>query len=362
MPMERVHNFCAGPCTLPVSVIEELAAELPDFRGSGMSLIEMSHRAADYDDVHMETLNLLRELTEAPDDFSIQLIQGGATLQFAMVPMNLLVGGAEAGYVVSGTWGKKAFADAAKVGSAYQAWSGADSGFTTMPSTGDLDVRPDSRFVHITSNETIGGIRMPEFPEIDTPLVGDMSSDYLSRPIPWSQFDVVYGGAQKNLGPAGMAVVFVRRSVIDEAPADLPAYLAYDTHHDGDSLANTPPMFTIWATNKVLKWMKASGGVAAMEQRAADRSGRIYGAIDDSGGFYRSPVDLACRSHMNIVFRLPSEDLEATFLTEAQAAGFENLPGHRSVGGIRASVYNAMPDESVDALVEFMSDFAARNG
>ncbi len=362
MPKERVHNFCAGPCTLPVSVIEELAAELPDFRGSGMSLIEMSHRAADYDDVHMETLSLLRELTEAPDDFSIQLIQGGATLQFAMVPMNMLADGAEAGYVVSGTWGKKAYADAVTVGSVYQAWSGGDSGFTSMPSTGDLDVRPGSRFVHITSNETIGGIRMPEFPDIDVPLVGDMSSDYLSRPIPWPKFDVVYGGAQKNLGPAGVAIVFVRQSVLDQAPESLPAYLAYRTHHEGDSLANTPPMFTIWATNKVLKWMRESGGISAMEKRAAERSARIYGTIDTSGGFYRSPVDEACRSHMNIVFRLPSEDLEATFLSEAQAAGFENLPGHRSVGGIRASVYNAMPDESVDALVEFMSDFAARNG
>lgn len=360
--MERVHNFCAGPCTLPVSVIEELAEELPDFRGSGMSLIEMSHRAQDYDDVHMETLDLLRELTEAPDDFSIQLIQGGATLQFAMVPMNMLGGGAEAGYVVSGTWGKKAFVDGATVGNAYQAWSGADGGFRSMPSANDLDVRPGSRFLHITSNETIGGIRLPEFPDVDLPLVGDMSSDYLSRPIPWSKFDLVYGGAQKNLGPAGMAVVFVRRSVIDEAPGDLPSYLAYRTHHEGDSLANTPPMFTIWATNKVLKWMKDNGGVPAMQQRAADRSSRVYNAIDSSGGFYRSPVEATCRSQMNIVFRLPTEDLEAAFLDEAQAAGFENLPGHRSVGGIRASVYNALPDESVDALVGFMFDFAARNG
>lgn len=360
--MQRIHNFCAGPCTLPVSVIEELSAELPDFRGSGMSLIEMSHRSAGYDDVHMETLSLLRELTEAPDDFSIQLIQGGATLQFAMVPMNLLSDDTEAGYVVSGTWGKKAYADASTVGSAYQAWSGADQGFTSMPAVDDLEVRPRSRFLHITSNETIGGIRMPEFPTVDVPLVGDMSSDYLSRPIPWSMFDVVYGGAQKNLGPAGMAVVFVRKSVIEEAPENLPAYLAYATHHDGDSLANTPPMFTIWATNKVLKWMKANGGVPAMARRAADRSSQLYDAIDSSDGFYRSPVDEASRSHMNIVFRLTSEDLEATFLTEAEQAGFENLAGHRSVGGIRASVYNSMPDESVDALIGFMADFAARNG
>ncbi len=360
--MERVHNFCAGPCTLPVSVIAELADELPDFRRSGMSIIEMSHRAQDYDDVHMETLDLLRELSGAPDDFSIQLLQGGASLQFAMVPMNLLDGDAEAAYVVSGTWGKKAFADAVKVGAAYQAWSGADGGFTTMPSADEIDVRPDTRYLHITSNETIGGIRLPDFPDVDVPMVGDMSSDYLSRPIPWDRFDVVYGGAQKNLGPAGMAVVFVRRSVIDSVPDSLPSYLDYATHHEGHSLANTPPMFTIWATNKVLKWMKDNGGVDAMQRRAAERSGRLYRAIDESGGFYTSPVEVACRSHMNIVFRLPSEEQEEVFLAEAQAAGFENLPGHRSVGGVRASVYNALPDESVDALVAFMSDFAARAG
>ncbi len=360
--MERVHNFCAGPCTLPVSVIDELAHELPNFRGSGMSLIEMSHRAGDYDEVHMETLSLLRELTGAPDEFSVQLIQGGASLQFAMVPMNVLGQGDQAAYIVSGTWGKKAFEDGAKVAGAYQAWSGADNGYTSMPAVDDLELRPDTRYLHVTSNETIGGIRLPEFYDVDMPMVGDMSSDYLSRPIPWSKFDVVYGGAQKNLGPAGMAVVFVRTSIIDNAPAGLPGYLSYATHHAGDSLANTPPMFTIWATNKVLKWMKANGGVDAMEQRAGDRSARLYQAIDGSDGFYRSPVDEQSRSHMNIVFRLGSEDLEAKFLAEAGAAGFENLPGHRSVGGIRASVYNAMPDRSVDALVEFMTDFAARNG
>jgi len=360
--MERVHNFCAGPCTLPVSVINELADELPDFQGSGMSLIEMSHRAAAYDEVHRETLRLLRQLTNAPDDFSIQLIQGGASLQFAMVPMNMLAPDHEAGYVVSGTWGKKALADAAKVGKAYPAWSGADDGFIAMPTVDQLDVRPGSRYLHITSNETIGGIRLPDFFDVDLPMVADMSSDYLSRPIPWDKFDLVYGGAQKNLGPAGMAVVFVRDSVMESAPDTLPAYLGYGTHHKGDSLANTPPMFTIWATNKVLRWMMDHGGVTVMEERAANRSARIYGAIDGSHGFYRCPVDPAYRSHMNIVFRLADESLEPTFLSEADANGFKNLPGHRSVGGVRASVYNGLPDESVDALVEFMNQFASSHG
>jgi len=360
--MERVHNFCAGPCTLPVSVLEELAAELPNYGNSGMSLIEMSHRAALYDEVHMETLQLLRQLTAAPDDFSIQLLQGGASLQFAMVPMNLLANDAEAGYVVSGTWGKKAYADAAKVGKAYSAWSGADGNFTSMPSVEQLDLRDGSRYLHITSNETIGGIRMPDFYDIGVPMVADMSSDYLSRPIPWEKFDLVYGGAQKNLGPAGMAVVFVRKSVIEAAPEGLPAYLSFATHDAADSLANTPPMFTIWATNKVLKWMQDHGGVEGMQRRAADRSSRIYDAVESSGGFYRSPVDSNHRSHMNIVFRLRSEDKEPVFVSEAAANGLENLAGHRSVGGIRASVYNALPDESVSALVDFMAEFAARHG
>ena len=189
-----------------------------------------------------------------------------------------------------------------------------------------------------------------------------MSSDYLSRPIPWEKFDLVYGGAQKNLGPAGMAVVFVRKSVIEHAPDNLPGYLSYATHDAGDSLANTPPMFTIWATNKVLKWMQDNGGVAGMEQRALERSSRLYSAIDGSGGFYRSPVDTDMRSHMNIVFRLAAEDMETVFLAEAEANDLVNLAGHRSVGGIRASFYNALPDESVDALIDFMTDFAARNG
>lgn len=360
--MNRVHNFCAGPCTLPVSVLEELTQELPDFGGSGMSLIEMSHRDKAYDAVHHETLDLLRDLAEVPDDFSVQLIQGGATLQFAMVPMNLLGSGTKAGHVVSGTWGKKALADGMKVGSAYAAWSGADDGFIRMPTEDELELEPDTRYLHITSNETIGGIRLPDFYQPNVPMVGDMSSDYLSRPIPWDRFDVVYGGAQKNLGPAGMAVVFVRQSVVDAVPDTLPAYLSYRTHHEGDSLANTPPMFTIWATNKVLRWIKENGGVPAMQKRAEERSSRVYQAIDGTGGFYRSPVDPAYRSHTNVVFRIGNQDLESTFLSEAKANHFENLKGHRSVGGIRASIYNGLPDESVDALVDFMGDFARQHG
>ncbi len=357
-----IHNFCAGPCVLPDEVLAELADELPNFDATGMSLIEMSHRSGDYDKVHHETLDLLRQLTSAPDDFSIMFIQGGASLQFAMLPMNVLPADRTAGYVVSGTWGKKALADAEKLGSAYSAWDGADGGYARMPTVDELDIKPGTSFLHVTSNETIGGIRMAEFADPGIPMLADMSSDYLSRPIPWDRFAVVYGGVQKNLGPAGMAVVFARTELLDSIPSGVPAYLSYNTHHKGDSLANTPPMFTIWATNKMLKWIKANGGLEAMDARSERRSGVIYDAIDSSNGFYRSPVDAASRSRMNIVFRLADEDLEAAFLTEADANGMKNLKGHRSVGGIRASVYNALPDASVDALAQFMSDFAASHG
>lgn len=362
--MQRAHNFCAGPCTLPTSVLDELAAELPNYGNSGMSLIEMSHRSPEYDAVHHETMNLARQVFEVPEEFSVLLLQGGATLQFAMVPMNLLApgSGARAGYVVSGSWAKKALGDARHSGAAYAAWSGEESGYTTLPALDHLDLEDGTSFVHVTSNETIGGIRFNEFADPGVPLVADMSSDYMSRPIPWDRFDLVYGGAQKNLGPAGLAVVFIRNSVLERLPRDMPDYLSYHYHADGDSLANTPPVFSIWATGKTLAWMAANGGVAEMERRAAKRSSMIYDLIDASDGYYTNPVDHAFRSHMNIVFRLPTPELEAAFLAQADEAGLKNLKGHRSVGGIRASVYNALPTESVQALVDFMGAFAQANG
>ena len=360
--MERVHNFCAGPCTLPLPVIEELAAELPEFGGSGMSLIEMSHRDPVYDEVHHETLSLLRELCAVPDDISVLLLQGGATLQFAMLPMNLLGDDAIGAYTVTGSWAKKALADADLIGRTSVAWDGADSGYTTMPSADDLDLDNGLRYLHITSNETIGGIRLPEFYDLPVRQVADMSSDYLTRPIPWDRFDVVYGGAQKNLGPAGLAVAFVRNSVLEEIPPTVPSYLSYRYHAEADSLANTPPVFSVWATGKVLRWIRDNVGVAAMGKRAAERSAMVYDAVDNSGGFYRSPVDRACRSHTNVVFRLGSDNLEARFLAGAEERKLMNLKGHRSVGGVRASIYNALPTDSVEALVGYMADFAAANG
>jgi phosphoserine aminotransferase len=358
----RVHNFCAGPCTLPLPVLEEVQSELLDFRGSGMSVIEMSHRSPEYEEVHDETLALFRENYAVPDDFSILFLQGGATLQFAVVPMNLLREGMRAGYVRSGTWGSGALKDAAAWGAAYAAWDGEPISFTRMPSEDELEIQPDTRYVHVTSNETIEGIRMPSFPDVDVPLVGDMSSDYLSRPIPWERFDLVYGGAQKNLGPAGLAVMVVRTSLFEAMNPDLPSYLRLGAHADKNSLMNTPPMFAIYVTGKTLRWMRERGGVVAMEERADRRSGAVYDAIAGSGGFYRSPVEPADRSHMNVVFRSPSDELDAAFLKGAEQQGLVNLKGHRSVGGIRASIYNAMTDEGVDALVGFMAAFRDANG
>ena len=357
----RVHNFCAGPCTLPVSVLEEVRDELLDFGGTGMSIVEASHRADAYDAVHMGALADFRELASVPDEFTVLFLQGGASLQFGQVPMNLLAPGETAGYVNTGAWGGKALSEARLVADVYEAWSGADDGFTRMPRADEVQVRDAARYVHLASNETIGGIRFSNFPELGLPLVADMSSDFLSRPIDWDRFDLVYGGAQKNLGPAGLAVVVVRTDLLGRSSRDLVSYLDYRTHASADSMANTPPMFPIYVMGKVLTWMKASGGLGEFERRAARRADLVYGAIDNSDGWYRSPVDEANRSHMNIVFRLPDDDLEKRFMAEAATAGMVNLKGHRSVGGIRASVYNAMPIESVETLVGFMVDFRSAN-
>lgn len=355
----RAVNFSAGPCTLPLSVLEEARAEFLEFGKSGMSLIEMSHRSPAYGEVHEDARALAASVFGMPDDFEVLLLQGGATLQFAMVPMNLLQPGAAGGYVESGSWAKKALADGAHHGELYRAWSGEDGGYTAMPLQGEVEVREATRYLHVTSNETIGGIRMTQWPNVGPPLVADMSSDYLSRTIPWDRFDLIYGGAQKNLGPAGVTLVFVRRAALADTNEQLASYLRYPVHAEARSLHNTPPVFSIWMMGKVLAWMEDQGGLAEMERLAATRSSMIYETIDESDGFYRSPVSTPDRSHMNVVFRLPSEDLEARFIAGAESEDMVGLKGHRSVGGIRASMYNAMPVEGVAALVTFMHEFRA---
>lgn len=357
----RVHNFCAGPCTLPLEVLEEAQSELVDLGGAGMSVMEMSHRSKEYDAVHQEAMQLCMDVYRVPDDFGVMFVQGGATLQFAMVPMNLLGDGERGAYIDSGSWGSAAIRDGKPHGDIYTAWDGSAEKYSRMPSTEEIELQAATRYLHVTSNETIGGIRVTEWPDVDVPLVVDMSSDYMSRSVPWEKFDLVYGGVQKNLGPAGMAIVFVRKSILETTNRNLASYLRYDIHHDKESLFNTPPVFVIYMLGKVLKWMHGKGGLDVIEQEAAAKAGRLYDVIDD-GNYYHCPVDSVNRSHMNVVFRLPSDDLEAKFLAEAKAAELLNLKGHRSVGGCRASIYNAMPMEGVETLAGFMRDFRANNG
>lgn len=354
----RVHNFGAGPCTLPLDVLEEARDEMLDFGGAGMSIMELSHRSPVYEQVHREALGLAAEVAGSPDEFEVLALQGGATLQFGMVPLNLLDEGERGGYVVSGSWASKALADARPVRPAYPAWDGAGDEFRRMPGPTEPVVEPGTRYLHVTSNETIEGLRMIDWPDVGVALVADASSEFLARRIPWDRFDLVYGGAQKNLGPAGLTLVFVRRTALrPEVAGRLPSYLRYDWHAGSGSLANTPPMFPIYLMGKVLRRLRDRGGAAALERESAEKAGMLYRVIDESDGFYTNPVERAYRSHMNVVFRLPDGDQEARFLSEADAAGFVGLKGHRSVGGCRASLYAALEPASAAALAEFMEDF-----
>ena len=360
--MKRVHNFSAGPCTLPLEVLEETQGEFLDFADNGMSIIEDSHRGPSYEKIHQNALSSFRRLTNLPDDFAVLFLQGGATLQFAQSAMNLLTEDEIAGYVNTGVWGQKSLEDASKVANVYEAWTGQESDFTKTPETGEISIQHDTKWLHITSNETIGGIRFEQFPDVDIPMVADTSSDFLSRSIDWGKFDLVYGGAQKNLGPAGLAIVIVRRESLGKHGRNLPTYLDYQFHDKNDSLGNTPPMFPIYVMGKVLDWMEENGGLTEFERRAEIRSSLIYEVIDNSDGWYSSPVATGSRSMMNIIFHLPDETLENKFIEEATALDLINLKGHRSVGGVRTSLYNAMPIESAEILSNFMKDFLESNG
>ncbi len=356
----RAHNFSAGPCTLPLPVLEEAQAEFVDFHGAGASLIEMSHRGPQYLGVHNEALALARSVAQAPDEFEALFVGGGATMQFGMIPMNLLAPGEKAAIAVTGSWSKKAYSDGSHHGEFYPAFDGGPD-YVAMPTSQQLDIEDDTKYLHVCSNETIGGIRFPQLPDVGVPLVVDMSSEYLARPIPWDLVDVVFGGVQKNLGPAGMAIVYVRKSVIEQAPTNLASALRYQVYANKNSMYNTPPVFTIWMTGKVLKWIESQGGTAGLERAAAAKSAAVYDAIDRSEGFFRSPVSVADRSHTNVVFRLPSEELEQRFLTESVELGMMGLKGHSSVGGLRASMYAALPEESVSALVDHMTSFSEKS-
>jgi len=362
--MARVHNYYAGPAALPLEVLEETRDELMEFRGSGVSVMETSHRSKEFDALHNETIDLVRELMGLGDNFKVLLLQGGASLQFAMVPMNLLGGARSADYILTGAWSKKALKEAKLFGKTRIAGNTEKDGvFTSVPRQEDLDLDPQATYCHITSNNTIFGTQFRQFPDTgEVPLVGDMSSDILSRRFDPAPFGIIYAGAQKNLGPSGVTVVAIRDDVLEKCHKNVTTMLSYHTHADKNSLFNTPPCLAIYILHKVLNWTKKQGGVDSLEKINQAKGQAIYGAIDGSSGFYKCPVEKDSRSLMNVVFRLPNEDLEKKFAADGLAAGFLGLKGHRSVGGIRVSIYNANGVDSVQDIVNFMKDFAAKNG
>jgi phosphoserine aminotransferase len=361
--MSKVWNFYAGPAKLPQEALKRAQAEMLDWEGTGMSVAEISHRSKPYDALHHEAMSLVSDLLGLDEDHHVLFLQGGASLQFAMVPMSFIPAGGSADYIMTGSWSEKALKEARIVASAREAGTSEADGFTRIPRQDELDLDPAAAYVHLTSNNTIRGTQWRDFPETgDVPLVADMSSDFLWRPFDANRFSLIYAGAQKNVGPAGVTVVIVRKSWLEKANSNLPTLLKYSTHVNKDSLYNTPPCFAIYLVRNVLAWIQASGGLTAMEERANGKAGRLYGVIESHPDFYRCPVAPDSRSVMNVVFRLPSEELEAKFVAEAAAGGMVGLKGHRSVGGCRASIYNAMEPEGVEALAGFMEEFARKNG
>ncbi len=358
----RAHNFFAGPSTLPVEVLAELKEQIAEYNGKGFSLIEASHRGADFSAVYEETQSLMREVLGIPANYSVFFLGGGATLQFSMIPMNFLPAGGFAEYTKTGSWSNKAWDDANKLGTAKVVFDGAESNYSTLPDPAKVQVDPSAAYYYLCSNETIGGIEWQAFPNTgNVPLIADMSSDFLSRPVDVSQFAMIYGGVQKNLAPAGATFVILREDMLERVPENLTAYLSYKTHVKANGLYNTPPVFSIWCVNLMLKWIKKNGGLTGMEARATKKADLLYNLFDSSD-FYRNPVDPNYRSKMNVVFRLPSDELEKKLIAEGTAKQMLGLKGHKSVGGCRASIYNSLPVESVEALVEFMKEFERTNG
>ncbi len=360
--MGRVFNFSAGPAMLPAEVLEQARDEMLDWNGSGMSVMEMSHRGKEFMSIAERTEATLREIMGIPANYKVLFLQGGASSQFAMVPMNLLRGRKRADYINTGAWSKKAIAEAKRYCEVNVAGSSEADKFTSVPAQDQLKLDPDAAYVHYTPNETIGGVEFPYLPDTgDVPLVADMSSTILSRPIEVERFGVIYAGAQKNIGPAGLTVVIVRDDLIGETLDGTPTMFDYKVQADADSMYNTPPTYAMYLAGLVFEWIKGKGGLAGMAETNQRKAGKLYAAIDGSP-FYANPVAVDCRSWMNVPFTLANPDLDPVFLKEAGAAGLVTLKGHRSVGGMRASIYNAMPEAGVDALVEFMADFEKRNG
>lgn len=359
--MSRVYNFSAGPAVLPEEVLKEAADEMLDYRGTGMSVMEMSHRSKAYDTIIKEAEADLRELMNIPDNYKVLFLQGGASQQFAMIPMNLMKN-KKAAYIVTGQWAKKAYQEAKIYGEAVEVASSADETFSYIPDCSDLDIPEDADYVYICENNTIYGTKFKALPNTKGhTLVADVSSCFLSEPVDVTKYGVIYGGVQKNVGPAGVVIVIIREDLItDEVLSGTPTMLKYKTHADADSLYNTPPAYGIYICGKVFKWLKKQGGLDAIKEYNERKAKILYDFLDRSK-LFRGTVRKEDRSLMNVPFVTGNEELDAKFVKEAKAAGFENLKGHRSVGGMRASIYNAMPIEGVEKLVEFMEKFEAEN-
>jgi phosphoserine aminotransferase len=359
---ERIFNFSAGPAILPVPVLEQAQREMVSLPGVGMSVMEISHRSKTFDEIIQGAESGLRELLGIPGNYKVLFLQGGASLQFSMVPLNFLPEGGSADYILTGSWGKKAIKEAKRQGAVNLAASTQEEGFKRIPRQEELKLDARAAYVHLTSNETIEGVEWHAEPEVgDVPLISDASSDILSRPLPVEKYAMIYAGAQKNMGPSGVTVCIIREDLLARAPEGLHTMLDYRTHAENNSLYNTPNTWGIYILNLVCRWLKERGGLTGMQRENEAKAGLLYDAIDASD-FYRGHAEREARSLMNVTFRLPSEDLEKQFAKEATAAGLDGLKGHRSVGGIRASIYNAFPREGVEALVSFMREFEKKHG
>lgn len=362
--VERVFNFSAGPGVLPLPVLERARAELLALPGCGASVMEISHRSKPFIAIMEDAERRLRDLLAIPSHYKVLFLQGGARLQFSMVPLNLMTSDtAPPEYLISGTWGASALEEAQKEGACRVTWDGAATNYDRLPDLGSLEVNPRAAYVHITSNETIQGVQFPTTPELGAaPLVADMSSDFLCRPFDVSRYGLIYACAQKNIGPAGVTIVLIREDLLQRSRDRLPGYLNYRLHAEAGSMWNTPPTFAVYMVGLVARWLQEEvGGLAAMEARNREKAKLLYDELDAGVGFYHAHAQPACRSLMNVTFRLPNADLEKAFLSQATKHRLDALQGHRSVGGVRASIYNAMPLEGVLALRDFMRDFRTRN-
>lgn len=359
---ERIFNFSAGPAVLPLPVLEEARRDMLSLPGVGMSVMEISHRSKTFDEILSRADSGIRDLLGVPDNYHVLFLQGGASLQFSMLALNFLAEHASADYIITGSWGKKALKEAKRSGSAKVAASMADGGFTRVPTDSELTLDPNAAYVHFTTNETIEGVEWKQEPKVgDVPLVADASSDILSHTIPIEKYALIYAGAQKNMGPSGVTLVILRDDLLKRIPEGLHTMLDYRIHVENKSLYNTPNTWGIYILSLVCKWVKDKGGLSAMQRENEEKAGLLYDAID-STDFYRGHADTDSRSLMNVTYRLPSEELEKKFTSEATAQGLDGLKGHRSVGGVRASIYNAFPREGVEALVSFMKEFERKNG